>query len=48
MKKINLNFPTVLLTALVSMSVISCNNDDDDTPSQISILQKAEGIIELT
>lgn len=47
MKKINLNFPTVLLTALVSMSVISCNNDDDDTPSQISILQKAEGIIEL-
>lgn len=47
MKKFSLNFLTALLVAVVSTGVISCSSDDDDTPSQASILQKAEGIIEL-
>ncbi|MDE7455099.1 MAG: hypothetical protein K2M96_00145 [Prevotella sp.] len=47
MEKINLSFLTALLVAVVSMSVVSCSSDSDDTPSQASILQKAEGIIEL-
>lgn len=59
MKKNSLNFLTALLVAVVSMGVTSCSNDRDevytqtinleidDTPSQASILQRAEGIIEL-
>lgn len=46
MEKKYLNFLAALLVAVVSMSVVSCGNDDG-TPSQASILQKAEGIIEL-
>ena len=37
---------TLLLVAVVGMGFASCSSDDD-TPSQESILQKAEGIIEL-
>lgn len=47
MKRFYLNFLTTLLVAAVSTGVSSCSSDDDDTPSQASILQKAEGIIEL-
>ncbi len=46
MKKFSLNFLATLLVAVVSMGVFSCSNDDN-TPSQASILQKLEGIIEL-
>ena len=35
------------MTAMLSVGLFSCSSDDDDTPSQASILQKAEGIIEL-
>lgn len=37
---------TLLLVAVVGMGLLSCSSDDD-APSQESILQKAEGIIEL-
>ncbi len=47
MKKSILNFLTALLITVVSTGVVSCSSDDDNTPSQASILQKAEGIIEL-
>lgn len=46
MKKIYLDFLTMLLVAAVSIGVASCSSNDDN-PSQASILQKAEGIIEL-
>lgn len=32
---------------LANSFLVACSNDDDSTPSQASILQKAEGIIEL-
>ena len=35
------------MATVLCVGFSSCSNDDDDTPSQASILQKAEGIIEL-
>lgn len=35
------------MTAILSVGISSCSKDDNEVPSQASILQKAEGIIEL-
>ncbi|MBR5062884.1 MAG: hypothetical protein IKX24_12200 [Prevotella sp.] len=46
MKKYYLGLTTGLLVAIVSLGFASCSSDDDE-PSQASILQKADGIIQL-
>lgn len=47
MKRNYPHFLTLLLVAVVSMFFVACSSNDDSTPTQASILQKAEGIIEL-